>query len=82
MRILGFRRSAAALLKALKNNTSIAQITKPASAGRLLSDEAFAGFNEDVRCSSLYHLLQAKNKRENEYTRSPIILDDLTSFSS
>ena len=82
VRVLGFRRSAAALLKALKNNTSIPLITKPASAGRLLSDEAFSGFNEDVRCSSLYRLLQAKNKRENEYTRSPIILDDLTSFSS
>ncbi len=81
VRILGFRSSAAPLLKALKANASVPVITKSANASRLLPAGALAGFEEDIRCSGLYRLLTPKNKRENEYTRSPIILDDLTSLS-
>ena len=75
VRILGFRKGSEPLLKKMKDNSAIPIVTKPADAGKKLDAEAFASFEENRRSSELYRLLQPRQKRENELTRSPIIIN-------
>lgn len=53
-RILGFRRSAAPLLSALKKNSSVPLISKPADASRILPPDAMRMFEKDVLASHLW----------------------------
>lgn len=76
-RVLGFKKSAAPLLHAIKANSEIPLITKAASAKKLLSAEAFSLWEKDIYSSHLYHaILQQKYgiTLPNEYSRPVIIL--------
>ena len=86
-RILGFRRSAAPLLSALKKNSAIPLISKPADASRILSPDAMRMFEKDVLASHIWEnalyektaahapkSAAAVTKPVHEYTRQIIIV--------
>lgn len=70
LRILGFRKSAAPLLSALKSNSSLPLITNPKDAGQILSEDARRLLALDLRATDLYRLcLTAKGdcSLKNDY---------------
>lgn len=76
-RILGFRRSAAPLLRSIKERSSIPLVSKAANARRLLTGNAWKLWNQDIYCSHVYHtLVQAKYGilLPNEYSRPIVII--------
>lgn len=76
IRILGFRKESSALLSAIKKASILPLITKTADAKKILSDDSFAEFQNDLYCSHIYQAVyQAKTGQElpNEYTRSVLI---------
>ena len=73
VRILGFRRGAAPLLRAVKEHSSLTLIARNAQAPRLLAEDDLRLFKEDIEASHLYQLLRGHEIR-SEYTRSPVIL--------
>lgn len=76
-RLLGFRQSALGLLSEIKKHSSIPLISKPAKASSLLNEKAFALFEQDIYCASVYEsVLLNKFHRTplNEWKQSPIIL--------
>lgn len=75
-RILGFKKSSAPLLGAIKKNAEIPLITKVADANTLLSPEAYALFSRDLYASHLYQsvVFQKGRRMKNEYTKSVIVL--------
>lgn len=76
-RLLGFRGSASALLKKLKQNSQIPLLTKLADAEALLSREGYAFFKQDLFCASVYEAAVCAKKRGaalNEFRQSPIII--------
>lgn len=76
-RVLGFRKEATPLLSAIKRRASIPLITKPADAGKLLSEEALRLFEQDIRISQFYLSLQYQalgGAIQNEYTL-PIVIE-------
>ena len=76
-RILGFRRGAAPLLSAIRANSAIPLLSKPADAKRLLSPEGFAMLQKDVAASHLYESAMAAKRRTvpiHEYTRQLVIV--------
>ena len=68
LRLLGFRRDAAPLLKALKQHACVPVVVKPAAYKTLIA--------YDVRFDQLYYALTADGAAHipNEYERSPVIL--------
>lgn len=76
-RLLGFRKSASPLLSSIKKNSRIPLISKPADARRLLTDEAFDLFTQDILCASVYEAVTSRLRGMpaiNEWKQSPIIL--------
>ncbi|MCI8936718.1 MAG: nucleotidyltransferase family protein [Lachnospiraceae bacterium] len=76
-RLLGFKKEAAPLLSAIKKNSFISLLSKPADAGSLLNKEAFAMLQQDIFCASVYEsaVFQHTGKLPlNELKQSPIIL--------
>lgn len=76
-RLLGFRESASALLKKLKQCSRIPLLTKPADAEKLLSREGYTFLKQDIFCSSIYEAAVCAKKRGtalNEFRQSPIII--------
>ena len=86
-RILGFRRSAAPLLSAIKKNSAIPLISKPADASRILSPDAMRMFERDVLASHIWEnalyektaahapkSAAAVTKPVHEYTRQIVII--------
>lgn len=86
-RILGFRRSAAPLLSAIKKNSAIPLISKPADASRILSPNAMRMFEKDVLASHIWEnalyektaahapkSAAAVTKPVHEYTRQIVII--------
>lgn len=74
-RALGFRRSAAPLLKAIKNHGSIPLITKLSREESTLSAAGQNMLQQDIQASALYHSLPTKKGMAyNEYTKPLIIL--------
>lgn len=61
LRILGFRKSAAPLLAALKASAAVPLITRPSQAPKLLSSDAMRIFEHDVFAGNLY--LQMRNQK-------------------
>lgn len=61
LRILGFRKSAAPLLAALKASAAVPLITRPSQAPKLLSTDAMQVFERDVFAGNLY--LQMRNQK-------------------
>lgn len=75
-RLLGFRRSAAPLLTALKANSQIPLITKTANAQSILPPDAYQLFCSDLYSSHLYQSVYYQRYRQrlkNEFTH-PIVL--------
>ncbi len=75
-RVLGFKKSAAPLLKAIKKNSSIPMITKMADAENYLTDLGADMLSQEVFASNLYqsvvfHKYSCRTK--NEYTRGVLI---------
>jgi len=76
-RILGFRRSSAALLSAIHKQTQIPLITKLADAEKLLSEDSFDMLQKDLFCSHIYNsILTAKTGQSisNEYS-TPLVIN-------
>ena len=73
LRLLGFRRQAAPLLRAIKEISSLPLVTKPAAAKELLA--------RDSQLDQLYYALRAVSPETSaallagEFSRSPVILD-------
>ena len=53
-RVLGFRKSAGALLKEIRRRSSLPLIAKAADAPRLLTGDALAAFESDIQASLFY----------------------------
>lgn len=78
IRLLGFRRSAGPLLRALKENADIPMITKAADAKKLLNTSALKIFNENLFANNLYRQIQgrlSKTAVPHEFSRGVVILD-------
>ena len=73
-RALGFRKSAAPLLKAMKDNAAIPFITKLSKASSSLNETGLSMLEQDLFASKLYHSVQKKGMAYNEYTTPLIIL--------
>lgn len=76
LRLLGFRKSAAPLLSAIKKNADIPLIAKLADAKSYLSDDACALLSKDIFAADVYRLaLTAKTGKRlpNEFSHSPIV---------
>ena len=76
-RTLGFRKSAAPLLRAIKKHASIPLITKLADAENSLSDEALRLLKQDIRCSELYRgaaAIPSGKTTQSEYSIPLVIL--------
>lgn len=76
-RILGFKKSAAPLLRQIRRHSSIPLISKLADAKKALSDDALRVFDIDLRAAALYHgIEQIKSGQPvlNEFQRQLIIL--------
>lgn len=77
LRVLGFRKSAAPLLSAIKSHSSLPFITNPANAERFLSPEAQQLWQLDMRSTDIYRLcLAAKGDytMKNDYRQQIICL--------
>lgn len=78
LRILGFKKSAAPLLTALKANASLPLVTKVASAKNQLSPKACGFFEEELAASHLYRMTAAVKfgnpSLPTEYTAGLVIL--------
>lgn len=75
-RILGFRRSAAPLLKAIKTNSQISLLTKLADAPKIVDRNVLQLLEETTFASNLYESLiqeQTAKKFQHEYTKPVII---------
>lgn len=76
-RILGFRRSAGPILKAIKANSQIPILTKLADAEKSLDATALALLEETTFSSNLYESLiqsQSNHTFQHEYTKPVVIL--------
>lgn len=70
-RVLGFRRTAAPLLAAIRDNSSIPLITSLADAERTLPDASLRLLKKDISSSQLYHglvALKSNTAPQNEYS--------------
>lgn len=77
LRTLGFRKSAGELLSAVKRESASPLLVKTADAGKLLSPDRLALFEQDVAAAHLYEsviTLKTGKPLKNEYTRTPVIL--------
>ena len=76
-RILGFKRSAAPLLRTIKEKSAIPLIAKAADAQKSLSPEALKLWAQDIYCSHVYHGLVQQRYRitlPDEYRRPILVL--------
>lgn len=76
-RLLGFRKSAAPLLHAIKKSSAIPLLSKPADARYLLDKKAYSLLQQDFFCSSVYESIAAAYQKRppiNEMKRSPIVI--------
>ena len=77
LRPLGFRKSAAPLLSAIKEKSASPLLVKAADAFSVLSPEQSALFEQDLFAAHLYESVKAGRRKQplvHEYTRSPVIL--------
>ena len=57
LRILGFRKESAPLLRRLKEEATVPMISKVADASTLLSKDAYALLQKDLQAAELYNQL-------------------------
>lgn len=77
IRVLGFRREAAPLLTAIKQNASVPLVTKLADAQRLLNQDALEMLNREISINEIYHStlsMKSRRKMENEFSTPIVIL--------
>lgn len=77
VRLLGFRRKSAPLLRMLQDNSRIPLITKAADYRKLLSKPQWKVFEKDLFCSDLYESVKPKKSQEtfvSDLQKSPVIL--------
>lgn len=78
IRLLGFRKDAAKLLSAIRQNSAVPLISKLADAKNKLDDGTLAMLEQDVLAGNIYESVfsQKYKKRPpvNEYRQSPVIL--------
>lgn len=77
VRILGFCKDSAAILKEIKNNCPSPLITKIADAAELLSPVGQHMLEQELYCSHLYQLLKYEKyhiNSKNEYTQELILI--------
>lgn len=77
IRVLGFRKDAAGLLKAIKKASAMPFITKTADASRILDSDSYQEFLSDLFCSHIYQSAAEQKSgilRKNEYTQSVILV--------
>lgn len=77
LRLLGFKKSAAPLLHALKGNSDIPVITKAADASAILDSDAAAIFNENLFADNMYRYIESRllgKTVPHEFSRGLIIL--------
>ena len=71
-RLLGFRKEASVLLKAIRQNSAIPLITRPAHARRLLAGDDYDMLMQDIRCGCVYESILPRPEVEpplNEFSR-------------
>ena len=76
LRVLGFKRSSAALLGEIKRKSGLPLITKLADASRILDANAMADLNSDILSSSIYQSIvthRYSHQAYNEYTKQLVI---------
>lgn len=76
-RVLGFRKNSSALLKAIKQQSSIPVITKAADAPALLTPEALPIWDEDIHASSIYESVLSQKSASpfiHEYQKQLVLL--------
>lgn len=76
VRILGFKKNATPLLKAVKNNCDLPVITKMADATKLLSANAITLFEKNIFSARIYKSVEQTKTAillPDEYQHSPII---------
>lgn len=77
-RILGFRKSSAKLLKAIKQHTDIPLISKLADAEKQLTPSALSMLREDIRAAHLYDSVVCDKYHAgfvNEYAKPLVIIE-------
>lgn len=77
LRVLGFRKSAAPLLSAIKKEASAPLVTKVSDASRILSPSAYSMLQKDIHCADLYRStisMRSRTKLPNEFTQGLIIV--------
>lgn len=77
LRVLGFRKTSAPLLNAIKKNSDLPMITKLADAGALLCPAGRKMLDADLCAASVRAVLEARKsggKAQNEYTRQLVII--------
>lgn len=72
LRVLGFRESAADLLKSIKQCSAVPMVTKMADAKEILSPRAYASLKKDIFAADLYEHLGQEPSGYNEFTH-PIV---------
>lgn len=74
IRVLGFRKQASKLMKALSDNASVPVITRPSKAADIINDPyGKTLFDEDIRAADIYRHIENTRDR-NEYTQGLIII--------
>ena len=76
-RVLGFRKTSALLLKAIKNNTSIPLITKTSDAAKLLDPDTYKTFIQNIECSNIYESILAHKSKSpfiHEHKKTVVII--------
>lgn len=78
MRVLGFKKTAAPLLKAIKQHGTVPMITRPAKAAQVISDaRALRLLSRDIHASDVYRLawnIRAKQPSAHEFCRKLVVL--------
>lgn len=76
LRLLGFRKKSAPLLREIQKNTSVPLIIRPAKDSQILTPPAADIFQKDLFASDLYYGAQAQKSHipwKNEYQRGVVI---------
>lgn len=76
-RLLGFKKDSAALLSAVKKNSSIPLISKLADAPSLMDNHALSMLKQDILAGDIYEAVYYNKYKKgplNEYKQSPVIL--------
>lgn len=80
VRLLGFRKEASQLIKAMQEEGRYPVVQRPAKAKEILEEEQLMLFKQDVFASELYEstkalkFKQAQEEAFSEYRQSPVIL--------